>query len=139
MSLKGNWIINTQIYITELICDTNPRLRKLLRWPLETISKVLPLNFIGGSNRPSIVKWGNEELRVNVFAKKLFLNPKAHIFVCFWSRHVLFEYVNKILATSIRILNTEAQLTIFISFFFWNSLYCSHQPFPYYIALFLCS
>lgn len=100
--------------------DINLKLKKLLRWPLETIWKVSPLNFIAGPKRQSTVMW---KWRIYVwmsYPEKLFLNQQS-LFIyrsmSLWSRHVLFEYINMIFDTSIRILNTLAQLTMPVLFF----------------------
>lgn len=76
----------------------NLRLEKLLKWPLENIWKVSPWNFTVGSNRQSIVQWGNEEFMCECLSQqKLFLNQQSlfiHVSMCFWSKQVLLEYIN---------------------------------------------
>lgn len=95
MNLKSNWIPHLQSYVPELTWVYKSDVEETPEVLLENVWKASPLNFIEGSNRQSTVQWGNEEFMCECLSQQeLFLNQSLLIYtsMCFWSKHVLFEY-----------------------------------------------
>lgn len=123
----------TLIYVTELICGYKSEAKETSEMTTWNHLKSFTSEFyfrVKETKHSQMRKWSI--YMWTSYPEKLFLNQRI-LFICrsmsLWSRHVWLEYINMIFDTSIRILNTPAQLTMPVFLFLKSpSLFLSAIP-----------